>query len=526
MINKRKRYNYLIVLFFCVYFILGLFLVGNYGISTDEPNERMTMYINLNYITSLLGKKITGIPDLKSYVDRYYGIFLQLPTAVFEIGHRENFTYIYTGRHLYTFLICFISYGLFFFLCKKVFRSNMTALLGTVMIAFYPRFFAEQFYNIKDMFFVAAFILSMWATVMLIENKFSVKWLVVFVLATAITTNVRIVGILFLLLLVGYVWMAYALEKICAVNYYDFSLKKVLFITVVALGLYFVFLVVLYPVAWESPVATIIEMFTKFSNYDDWTGAVIFMGKSLTMDTIPWYYVPLWMLISTPIWYILIFSLTVILIIGNLVLRKRKNLLLKIVFEYKYLTWTILLAVVPWLVILIKKANLYNGWRHCYFLVPPLVVFVLYGVDLAFRKGVKWQKTTIALIITIGLLNQFRWICVNHPFEMVYFNEVGKKWGAEFDRDYWHLSNLQACRYILENDDSEKITLQTSGHQFFMYMLNEEEKARIEISDNPMYYIETYRGKIGNEFAIEGYEEFYSFKVDNFKVVTIYKRIN
>lgn len=86
MIDKRKRYNYLIALFFCVYFILGLFLVGNYGISTDEPNERMTMYINLNYITSLLGKKITGIPDLKSYVDRYYGIFLQLPTAVFEIG--------------------------------------------------------------------------------------------------------------------------------------------------------------------------------------------------------------------------------------------------------------------------------------------------------------------------------------------------------------------------------------------------------------------------------------------------------
>lgn len=243
------------------------------------------------------------------------------------------------------------------------------------------------------------------------------------------------------------------------------------------------------------------------------------------MDTIPWYYVPVWMLISTPIWYIVIFFLSVILIIKNVLLTKRKNLLLKIFFEYKYLVWAITLAIVPWLIILIKEANLYNGWRHCYFLVPPLVLFVLYGVDLTSRKVNKRSKAIIALLIVIGLFNQFRWIYANHPFEMVYFNEIGKKWGAEFDRDYWHLSNLQACRYILENDDSEKITLQTSGHQFFLYMLNEDERKRIEVvDDHPAYYIETYRGKIGNDFEVDGYSELYSFKVDDFKVVTIYKR--
>lgn len=286
MINKRKYCKYFPVLFFPIYFILGLILVNHYGISTDEPNERATMYINLNYIMSLFGKRMTGVTDLKSYVDKYYGIFMQMPTAVFEIGHRD-FSYIYTGRHLYTFLVCFFSYILFYFLCKKIFRSNVIALLGTIMIAFYPRFFAEQFYNIKDMFCVATFILSMWATVMLIENEFSWRWLIAFSLSAAITTNVRIVGIIFVIVFVGYISLTYLLEKLYSVTYYDFSIKKVILITFVTLGLYFAFLIMLYPVAWENPVTTVIEMFTKFTNYDDWNGAVIFMGKSLQWIQFP-----------------------------------------------------------------------------------------------------------------------------------------------------------------------------------------------------------------------------------------------
>ena len=56
-------------------------------------------------------------------------------------------------------------------------------------------------------------------------------------------------------------------------------------------------------------------------------------------------------------------------------------------------------------------------------------------------------------------------------------------------------------------------------------MLDEESRERIEISDDPTYYIETYRGKVGNECEKEGYEEIYSIEVDHFKVASILKKI-
>ena len=39
-----------------------------------------------------------------------------------------------------------------------------------------------------------------------------------------------------------------------------------------------------------------------------------------------------------------------------------------------------------------------------------------------------------------------------------------------------------------------------------------------------MYFIETYRGKLGNEIPLPGYNEIYSVTVDDFKIITVYKR--
>ena len=122
------------------------------------------------------------------------------------------------------------------------------------------------------------------------------------------------------------------------------------------------------------------------------------------------------------------------------------------------------------------------------------------------------------------MINQVSWIVQNHPHEMVYFNEIGREYAAEFDRDYWHLSEIEGWRYISEHDDSEVITVNTSGYQFFTYMLKRDEVQRIEFSENPKYFIETYRSRIGNDYKMEGYEEYYSKLVDGFKVFTVFKK--
>ena len=519
----KKGGKYFVLFFTCLYILIGIIIYRDYSVSTDEPNERRTMYVNLNYITTLMGKEPMDVPELDSYIDRYYGIFLQMPTAVFEVGHK-GLAYIYNGRHLYTFGICVLGYIAFMFLCKKLFHSNLLALLGGAMVALYPRFFAEQFYNIKDMCFVAVYMLAMWATYMLIESKFAWRWIFLFSFVAALATNVRIVGMVFMILLIGYVWIACLLGKHVA-DGDRLTCKKALLISVAVIAVYFVCLVMMYPVAWENPVRTIADIFTKFSNYDDWSGAIVFMGRIIPKEELPWYYIPVWMLISIPVWYLLLFLLTAAIALCKIIVKIReRNAALKDFFQYKYFVWCILLMAVPLGVIWIKHATLYSGWRHCYFLLPPLVLLALYGIEYLIKSGKKNAQIAVSLLVVVGIIFQIRWICVNHPHEMVYFNSIGKIWASDFDRDYWHMAERQAYEYIVENDDSEKITINSSGNLFFLNLLEEEQRDRIERTEDATYYIETYRGKIGNEVEIEGYEEIHAIVVDGFKVVSLFKK--
>ena len=68
--------------------------------------------------------------------------------------------------------------------------------------------------------------------------------------------------------------------------------------------------------------------------------------------------------------------------------------------------------------------------------------------------------------------------------------------------------------------------MNSSGAQRFLDMLDEEERTRIEVTDNPTYYIETYRGIGGNEWEKEGYEEIYSIEVDHFKVASVLRKLS
>ncbi len=533
MIMKRGG-KCLILFMACLYLLAGAAVFRDYGVSTDEPNERRTMYINANYVLTLLGKGSMDVPELDSYEDKYYGIFLQMPTAVFEIGSK-GWNYIYTWRHLYTFGICVLGYIAFYFLCRKIFASDLTAFLGTAMIALYPRFFAEQFYNIKDMLFVAVYIFAMWGTCKVIESKFDWKWVVIFAFLSALATNVRIVGIIFVPLLTGYAWLVCLAERMNQTEQVtasgesvsrELTTKRALIFSVLVFLLYFLFLVMMYPVAWAHPIRTMIEIFAKFSNYDDWTGAIVFMGKILSKEEVPWYYIPVWMLITVPIWYILLFLLTMGISFGKLVFKiKQRESWYTLLFQYKYFFWAVLLVLIPWGAIVVKHATLYSGWRHCYFLVPPLVLVVLYGVNHIMKRRGKGCKIPVFAFIALGLVIQMNWIRINHPHEMVYFNGVGKNWAADFDRDYWHMAEGKAYDYILENDHSDRITVDSTGTRYPLNFLTEEQRQRFEITaEDPMYFIETYRGKLGNEIPLPGYNEIYSVTVDDFKIITVYKR--
>ena len=521
-----KVINYLIILAFAVYLVLGIGIYRDYGISADEPTERVSTLVNAKYIFEFLDIDKASemeVPNLKEYKDRYYGTFLQMPTMIFELNN-EDLRDVFYGRHLYTFGLCLVGYIAFFFMSKMLLKSNLLSVLGTAMIALYPRFFAEQFYNIKDMVFVSTFIMAMLATVKLIESKFKWNWIFCFAAVVAVSANVRIVGIIFLMLILGYLLVDYICVKIWPTSY-ERQCKHPIVCGVALVLLFLSAFVLILPITWGNPVRGIVDVFAKFSDFEDWNSTIVFMGKVIHKEELPWYYVPVWMVISIPAWYIILFVVAVIAG-ASLCITKIKNedkIIPELFSKYKYVTWCAALLAGPWLGIVVLHSTIYNGWRHCYFLLPPLVLLILFGVDYLSKEK---KKSILAIlpIILCGLILQIGWIIKNHPYEMVYFNSIGKYFAQSFDRDYWHLSSLQAVQYILENEDSGKISVKTPGNDFYRYFLTDEERDRIIEEESPLYEIETYRGKIGNDIKKDGYREIYSIIVDDFKVATIYKK--
>lgn len=531
MIMERKKtkglINCIVLVIFLAYLALGVRIYKDYGISADEYTEHLSTLVNVKYALNFLNvDRMSGfdIPDLETYSERNYGVFLQIPSVIFDMKEM-GLGDVFYGRHLYTFLLCLVGYIAFFFLLKTLFHSNLMGLLGTLMVVLYPRFFAEQFYNIKDMVFVSTFMVCMFTTVKLIKSKFSLGWLFAFGISVAISTNVRIVGIVFLLLILGYILVDFILGKTAQVVGYEARCTHPLVCGVGLLLIWFVSYVVMSPVTWKNPFRGVWEVFSQFSQYDNWDSTIVFMGNVIGKVQIPWYYVPIWILISVPVWYLLLCVATAITSLYLCIkkIRNKDSFWLLLVTRYKYVAWCVLLMAIPWIGVVVMHSTLYNGWRHCYFLLPPLVLFTLFGVDYLFRKGRRYFVAPLLIIILGGSL-QIAWIWNNHPYEMVYLNSIGKYVGAQFDRDYWHLATLDTVRYIAQNEVNDEFSVETQGNNLYKYLLSEEERSRIVEEEKPLYYIESYRGKTGNEVEVEGYEEVYSIIVDGFKISTVYKR--
>lgn len=525
--KQQGKEKYLILILFLVYFAAGISLYKDYGISTDEPDERESTFTNIKYAIDFLG--MDGLEgangDLENYDYRYYGVAMQVVPALVEWGmHFPGEPTIWYIRHLWTFLVCYTGYICFYFMCRRVFSSRWLSLLGTAMLALYPRFFAEQFYNIKDMIFAAMVMISMFVTVRLIESKYSIGWTLIFGVITAVTTNVRIVGAIFPILLLGYLWLTGILEK------FELSIEEknihIFRTSILIIGGYTAVYCILMPICWKNPLKEVISVFIKFSDYDAWNGAIVFMGNVIGKDAIPWYYIPIWLLISLPIWYVIL-GIFLSGICGLALIRKVKKheMTITVLMRNKYTVWAFFVGFVPWLATVVLHSTLYGAWRHFYFILPPIVFVILSGLNyIRIHSGFSdMVKKGIWVISFIGLMLQVGWIVGNHPFEMVYLNELGRIWGDSFDRDYWHLSEPELCRRILQEDDSESISLNATS-LIFMRILSENERKRILIDDAPVYYIETYRGKTGNDVNMKGYEEYYSIVVDGYKVATIFKR--
>ena len=150
--------------FFVSLFLLGTAIHKDYGISWDEPEQRLSGLVSLKYIGEYFDiqsiKKSEALAEyrefnLSTYRDRPFGVAFETPLAALERLFRlSDERDIYFFRHYVNFLVFLLGVYAVYCLSERRFQSWKIALLTAAFLILTPRIFAESFYNSKDLIFL------------------------------------------------------------------------------------------------------------------------------------------------------------------------------------------------------------------------------------------------------------------------------------------------------------------------------------------------------------------------------------
>jgi len=547
ILNWRKLFSAqrLTVAIFALYLAAGLFIVKDYGISIDEMTEWKTGMINYVYVmgdTMRTSQNETVrynaeiVPELETWYDRFYGV--ALPSVTLFIEHMRGFSMAWREvlimRHIFTFLNYFIA-GIFFYLIlRRRYGNTFIPVIGAIMYILYPRFFGEAFYNIKDILFYSWNIISVYFVLRWLESRRN-GFFIGAAMVLAVTTNVRILGISLLLLTV-----AFAVISDSAKGQKPWQIiKRPLLLTVAS----FIFYVIITPFLWEHPIKNAIDTFLHFIRFEPWDDTHLYLGEMITTQ-VPWHYIPVWMGITIPILYIAMFSVGVPAAVSAgigflrekiqiLKQRRRENnedaRITPVAQLYDAFFTALFFATLLGFIIL--RINMYEGWRHAYSVFFPFLYIAVYGMDrLARFISHKRRAVRYGFVcaVTVCLCAQFAWIVINHPYQYVYFNALGRPFAEKnFALDYWEVSCADLIRFALRNDDRPVITVYGGYASVKQLILTQEENTRLVFADDietADYYIGHTRKPYENRVAPSGFEEIAAITVDGMKIATIYKR--
>ena len=445
--------------FFGLLTLLGAVLHRDYGMGWDEPAERLNAFVSAKYVALKLAPelarrqpRLADIPDLRHHRDADHGVLFMLPWVGLEALRPgpDPAEWAYR-RHLAGFLLFVAGAWGVYRLGRTRLGSWRWGLAGAGLLVLSPRIFAEAFYNYKDVVFLSLFALAVLTLTRLLRRPTAGRALV-HALATAVAIDVRTMGVLLPLLTLGFG----ALEMWARpVRRRGLATALALYLPVLA-----ALVVLAWPYLWESPWENFRAALSSFGHYSK-PLEVFYLGQFVPIQALPWHYAPVWLLITTPLPYGLLFGIGVVSQGRGLLqagpvrwLRRtqaRHDLLL--------LAW----FFGPMLGVMLLHSAIYDGWRHLYFVYPAFVLLAEQGLRLVWRQWCRrtsaarrpavWGAGAALLVAALGTA-QVAWRMVTeHPFQYVYFSFLpGRVIGQNFERDYWGLSVKQGLQWVLAHD--------------------------------------------------------------------------
>lgn len=527
----------IVILFFFGLTALGLFIFKDYGFALDEHVNRENGAVTLRYIISII-EYLTDTDiqwaksalfsfhgDLGTYRDRDYGVAFDLPAMLIErIFNIDTSRNQFLLRHLLTYFVFLLGLRSFYLIIKERFSDWRVGILATAFMVCSPRIFAESFYNNKDIVFMSLFVTALYYSWRLITVP-TVKNSILPSLFSALAIDVRIVAVIIPII----VFVATMLTMLR--NQSRPMLQLIAFVTYLLLTA--TFTILFWPWLWTSPFTHFAEAVGNMANFR-WINWVLYRGHYYPSNHLPWHYLPIWIVITTPILYLALSALGLIAI-SKTVLRNRFRLwgTDRELQDLMYLS----VLVAPIAGAVLFKSTIYDGWRQFYFLYPALIYIAVLGLVLLWRCCRSNLLKNVLLVLVIGsLVTTVSFMITNHPYQNVYFNRLaGLAWAERYEADYWGLSNTKGLEFIASTDQRSKINIYnigiTSVPQVFA-ILPDATKTVFEVTDSlaeANYAITNFRfansastKKLFEEIASE-FKLIYTTQVDGQAIVSIFK---
>lgn len=468
---------------------IGLAVVGNYGITWDEPIEVDMVVQNWDYI-----RRNKPIHEMSRHYGFYFNYISQLiyeteqnispdtpnlpPNPTPKDEWLANIWQVTRVKHVVTFLFSLIAY-LSVVGIVAILAGIESAWLGALILALFPTFWGHSFFNPKDIPFAAMFTLGTFSGSLLLDKYFKSEnqtiklgfnsltlYSCLYGIIAGLITGIRIGGFFILF----YFIFAHLVAR--------WNLKTILKTIGRFLPLYAIIILfwaittyIVYPAAWRSPITWFIEAITLMSKYNIWDNTVLFDGQNIPGRSLPWYYLPRLFSLTTPV------LLQIAAIVGVIWILTKMT---KLTPTQRACALILLLQafLLPTIAIL-RQSTIYDGIRHFLFVIPALAVIATTAIIWTYHKI---KQKSIKIFLTTLLILNFSVIVYDmislHPYEYTYYNRAYgglKAAHGQQETDYWGLSLKEGMEWLNQNAAANS-TIVVAGPMFAAEMVEDHQR--------------------------------------------------
>jgi hypothetical protein len=437
--------------------LLAVVIFRDYGISNDEEVQHRYGEMIADYYAS-------GFTDLSLFGYKnlylYGGLFDIVAVLLAKLLPFDA----YLIRHLLSGLIgvggIFATWA-----TARLVAGARAGLIALVALAICGPYFGGMFNHTKDVPFAAAMMGALYFLLRAARDLPSPHWkhLLGFGLMLGAATGLRAMG----LLLVGYAFLLIGISALTSsaraqgvAALTRFALVGVAYF-IPALLLGYAIMLAAWPWASLAPLNPLRAIFS-FAHFH-YEIRTIVAGTLYKMADVPWWYVPLYLAIKTPIFVLAGAAISIGAVVVMIARSGIGNLSRRAVETF----FLIFVAVFPVLCEAVVEGPAFTGMRHFLFVVPVLAALAGIGFDavLDALQNRRPVQVAAAAALSAALLYDAAILVSLHPYEYLFYNQfVGGLEGAQrrFAMDYWVNMMPEAVRGLqdylgLAEDKSRRV---------------------------------------------------------------------